>query len=82
MPNCLEIPAWDAAGGVLDPGGLRGFDAVVHLVGEPIASGRWTDERKRKIRDSRVGSTSPLAETLARMDDGPRTLVCASASGY
>lgn len=76
---------WDPEGGVIDAAGLRGVDAVVHLAGEPIGGGRWTPERKRRILDSRVKGTRLLAETLAGMRDGPRTLVCMSginAYGY
>jgi uncharacterized protein (TIGR01777 family) len=74
--------AWDPAGGSIDAARLEGVDAVVHLAGESIASGRWTAEKKRRIRDSRVGGTRLLASALARLDAKPRTLVCASAIGY
>src|ERR1700757_2856528 len=40
-------------------GRFEGFDAVVHLAGEPIF-GRWTAEKKRRIRDSRVLGTHNL----------------------
>jgi hypothetical protein len=73
---------WDPAAGTLDPGPLEGLDAAVHLAGENIAAGRWTPEQKRRIRESRVGSTALLAETLARLAAPPRVLVCASAVGY
>ncbi len=73
--------AWDP-GALLPPEKLQGYDAVVHLAGENIASGRWTDARKQAIRDSRVNGTRMLAESLAKTASGPRTLVCASAIGY
>jgi hypothetical protein len=65
----------------VDTEGLRGADAVVHLVGEPLA-GRWTAHQREAIRESRVHGTRLLATALARMEDGPRTLLCASATGY
>ncbi len=71
---------WDPAPGELDAGALEGIDAVVHLSGEPIA-GRWTPERRRAIRESRVASTRLVAEALARCSRRPRVLVCASAIG-
>src|ERR1044072_4713034 len=43
---------------------LESIEAVVHLAGESIASGRWTDNKKREIRESRVRGTSLLSETL------------------
>ncbi|TWT82783.1 Epimerase family protein [Planctomycetes bacterium CA13] len=60
---------------------LSEVDAVVHLAGEPIASRRWNDEVKKRIRDSRVIRTRQLCESLARLDKKPRVLVCASATG-
>ncbi len=74
--------AWNPASGELDAAKLAGHDAAVHLAGEPIAAGRWTDAKKQRIRDSRVLSTRLLAETLARLEPRPRVLVCASAIGY
>lgn len=73
---------WDPATYALtSPDQLSAFDAVVHLGGEGIA-GRWTTEKKRRIRDSRVQSTQALAQTVARLKDKPSVLVVASAIGY
>ncbi len=74
--------AWDPARGVLDPSEVEGFDAVVHLAGENIADRRWSEEQKRRIRDSRVVGTTLLSTTLASLDSPPSVLVCASAGGY
>src|SRR3954471_20864551 len=60
---------------------LEGADAVVHLLGEPIAQ-RWTEEARREIRDSRVSATRRLVEGLASVADRPGVLVPQSASGY
>jgi uncharacterized protein (TIGR01777 family) len=73
---------WDPGNGTVDTGGLEGMDAVVHLAGENIASGRWTAERKRRIRESRVKGTGLLADSLARLKQPPKVFVCASAIGY
>lgn len=61
---------------------LEGFDAVFHLAGESIASGRWNEEKKRKIRESRVKGTRLLSDALANLARPPRTLISASAIGY
>ena len=61
---------------------VSGFDVVVHLAGESIASGRWTDEKKRKIRESRVMGTTLLSQSLARSTKPPAVFISASAIGY
>ena len=58
------------------------LEAVVHLAGEPIASGRWTSEKKARILTSRVEGTHNLCQALAQSDSPPRILVCASAVGF
>lgn len=73
---------WDPDKGQLDGRLLEGFDAVVHLAGDNIAQGRWTEAKKQRIRDSRVKSTELLASTLAKLDRPPRVLVSASAIGF
>lgn len=65
-----------------DLGVLHQVDSIVHLAGESVAEGRWTEERKKKILNSRVESTQELVHALARTDGRrPKTLVCASAIG-
>jgi uncharacterized protein (TIGR01777 family) len=61
---------------------IEGFDAVVNLAGEGIAEGRWTDDKKRRIRESRVKGTKLLGDALANLTVPPKTFVCASAIGY
>ena len=73
---------WDPDTGGIDADRLAGVDAAVHLAGENIANKRWTTTQKARIRDSRVNGTRLLAETLARLEPRPGTLVCASAVGY
>jgi hypothetical protein len=73
---------WDPKRGVFDAAAAEGAEAVVHLAGENVASGRWTAERKREIYESRVAGTRLLAAGLARLSRRPRVLVCASAIGF
>lgn len=65
----------------IDTSILRGHEAVIHLAGENIV-GRWTEEKKKEIRNSRVNGTRLLAESLIKLDLPPKVLVCASAIGY
>ncbi len=72
---------WDTQRGFDPPDALSGFDAVVHLAGEGVADGRWTDERKAKIRNSRVDGTKAVVAALHAAQPRPRVLVSASAIG-
>jgi uncharacterized protein (TIGR01777 family) len=76
-----EIP-WDPTKDEIDAAVLEGVDAVVHLSGESVAGGRWTDARKARIRDSRIESTRTLARALASLKRKPKVLLSASAIGY
>lgn len=80
-PGAAEVQ-WDPETGIRETGSLEGIDAVVHLAGENIASGRWTAERKARIRDSRLKGTRTLCEALARLAHPPKVLVSASAISY
>jgi uncharacterized protein len=77
-----DVIQWDPERGIVDTERLDGADALVHLAGVNIADGRWTPERKRVIRESRVKGTRLLCEALARLPRPPKTLICASAIGY
>jgi len=79
--NDSEIE-WDPNQGRINGQQLEGFDVVVHLAGESIASGRWTEEKKRKIRESRVQGTELLSSALARLSQPPPTFISASAIGF
>ncbi len=73
---------WSPQTGITDLGALEGLDAVAHLAGESIATGRWTRQKKAAIRESRVQGTQALCEALTKLQQPPKVLVCASAIGY
>lgn len=75
-------PRWSPQRKLVPLGSLEGFDGVVHLAGESIASGRWTEARKKRIRESREQGTRLLSESLARLERKPKVLVSASAVGF
>lgn len=58
---------------------LAGCDAVVHLAGEPLAGHRWTPERKREIRRSRIEGTAQVVKALAAAER-PKVLVSSSGA--
>lgn len=68
---------WDGV-----PAIISEVDAVVNLAGEPVADGRWTEERKEAIRASRVQGTRAIVEAMRRAPKRPAVLVNASATGY
>jgi len=72
---------WNPATGELGAAAV-GADAVVNLGGAPIAEGRWSAERKKVLRSSRVDTTRALVNALARMAARPRVLVSSSAVGF
>jgi len=73
---------WDPMNGQLDPGELAGVDAAIHLSGAGVGSRRWTKAYQRTLLDSRVKSTTLLAETLAKLSPQPKVLLSGSAVGY
>ncbi|MGB7209167.1 MAG: TIGR01777 family oxidoreductase, partial [Pyrinomonadaceae bacterium] len=61
---------------------LEGLDAVIHLAGENVSGLRWTDEKKKAIRDSRVFGTRTMIEAFARLEKKPKVFITGSAIGF
>lgn len=74
--------SWHPERGEIDAASLEGADAAIHLAGENVAEGRWTDEKKRRIRESRAKGTRLLSEALAGLKRKPQMLLSASATGF
>jgi uncharacterized protein (TIGR01777 family) len=81
-PRAPDEARWDPSAGTVDSGALRGADAVVHLAGVGIGDRRWNDEHRRAVLASRVDGTTTIARAIAEVEDGPRTLLSASAIGF
>ncbi|MEV7444731.1 TIGR01777 family oxidoreductase [Streptomyces sp. NPDC091204] len=81
-PTGGDESRWDPARGYVDPAGLAGCGAVVHLAGAGIGDHRWTAAYKKEIRDSRVLGTAAIARAVAALDEPPAVLVSGSAVGY
>ncbi|MEM0951525.1 MAG: TIGR01777 family oxidoreductase [Cyanobacteria bacterium P01_H01_bin.74] len=73
---------WDYRKNHIEAEKLEGLDAVVHLAGENIASGLWSDAKKKAIYNSRIQGTAFLSKTLAELETPPKAMICASAIGY
>lgn len=69
---------WDPEKGELDGSKLVGFDAVIHLAGENVASGLWTSKKKQAIMDSRVKSTDLLVKTIESLKEKPKVFISSS----
>ena len=73
---------WHPNKGEINAAALEGFDAVINLAGESIAEGRWSEEKKKRIRESRIQGTKLLSETIATLSRPPKVFLCASATGF
>lgn len=80
--NEIKYVSWDARTKGGWTGSLEGAGAVVNLAGENIAGGRWTEDLKKRIEESRIFSTRALVEGIREAKLKPGTLVNASAVGY
>ncbi|MFN0205075.1 MAG: TIGR01777 family oxidoreductase [Planctomycetota bacterium] len=72
---------WDPKAGKIESTKLEGFDAIIHLAGENIASRRWSTKQKEEIRRSRVEGTRFLTSEIIKLKNPPRVFVSASAIG-
>ena len=77
-----RILAWDPMAGPPAESALDSIEAVVNLAGDSIAKGRWTEAKKKKIRESRTIATRNLVAGIASGQTRPRVLVSGSAIGY
>ena len=82
LPAGARAVGWDAE--TADGWGAEaeGALAVVNLAGEGIASGPWTEEKKRSIRRSRLDATAAVVEAFERASAPPAVLLQGSAVGY
>ncbi|MFZ1699654.1 MAG: TIGR01777 family oxidoreductase [Pyrinomonadaceae bacterium] len=73
---------WTVEEGFTDPEKLEGLDAVVHLAGESVSGLRWTEDKKKAIRDSRVLGTRNVVDAISKLKDRPKVFVSSSAIGF
>jgi uncharacterized protein (TIGR01777 family) len=75
---------WDAEKGFSEENEkkIQGFDAVINLVGDNVASERWDAEKKKRIRNSRVLGTRNIIEALKKNSAKPKVFISASAIGF
>jgi uncharacterized protein (TIGR01777 family) len=75
---------WDAEKGFAESeqAKLEDFDAVVHLAGDNVSDGSWTEEKKRRLKESRVVGTKTLVDAFKKTKNPPKIFVSASAIGF
>lgn len=82
LPSSVAVVEWDAKSAKILGQTLNATDAVVNVMGEPIADSRWTETRKQLLLSSRIDTTRTLVEALRLTPQKPRTLINASGIGF
>jgi uncharacterized protein (TIGR01777 family) len=82
LPTGVKVERWD--GRTADGWGhlADGAAAIINLAGESLAGGRWTDERKRKIVESRTNAGAAVVEAVRAASVKPAVVIQASGVGY
>jgi hypothetical protein len=73
---------WDVHKGEIEEHCIDGVDIIIHLAGAGIADGRWTEERKKEIIDSRTKSIQLIYSLLKTKKHQVKSIISASAIGY
>lgn len=83
-PKSADEINWDSEKGFSDAekAKLEGFDAVIHLAGDNVASENWSQEKKRRIKESRTVGTRILVDALNSLNNKPKVFISASAVGF
>ncbi len=82
QPQYEDEVFWDPNLFQIDAEGIEGVDSIIHLAGENIGNGRWSENKKEKILSSRIKGTRLIAETISKMKKPPKVFLSASAIGY
>jgi uncharacterized protein len=78
----LSYASWDVEKMEIDKSAIAQADHIIHLAGASVAEKRWSDRRKKEIRDSRVESGNLLVKSLKEINNKVKTVISASAIGY
>lgn len=84
QPKKAEQIQWDMEAGFneSDFSRLEDLDAIIHLAGENVSGLRWTDDKKKAIRESRVKGTHNIVNTLSKLENKPKVFISGSATGF
>jgi len=78
----VRVVEWDGAGAAGWSEMADGALAIINLAGENIGAGRWTEQRKKRILDSRLNAGRAITEAIRGAKIKPRVLIQASGVGY
>jgi uncharacterized protein (TIGR01777 family) len=82
LPPGARAVAWDAATSAGWGHLANGAEAIINLAGESIGPSRWSDERKRRIRESRLRAGAAVVQAVRTAENKPGVVIQASAVGY
>jgi uncharacterized protein (TIGR01777 family) len=78
----VNVFLWNVEDQTIDTKCFQGVTSIIHLAGENVAAGKWTEKRKQQILDSRVNATRLLYQGLSATNHHVNTIISASAVGY
>jgi len=78
----VNVFLWDVNRQEIDVKCLIGVDSIIHLAGENVSEGKWTEKRKKEIIDSRVLSAQLMMKTLSETKHQVKDFISAAAVGY
>ncbi len=78
----VKVYQWDLQKHLIDRTAITTADCVVHLAGASLADKRWTTNRKRELKSSRVNTSDLLFKYLRECEHKVKVFVGSSAIGY
>jgi uncharacterized protein (TIGR01777 family) len=82
LPKSARAELWDGQSASGWGHLVEGSQAIINLAGENLAEGRWTEERKRRIRQSRLKAGQAINEAIEAAQQKPAVVIQSSAVGY
>jgi len=78
----IAFAGWDVSKRYIDVNAVQRADYIIHLAGANVADGRWTDDRKQEIVNSRTQSSALLVKALQENSNKVKAVISASATGW
>ena len=78
----VKVYEWNVEKGYIEEGALDNLAFLIHLAGEGVAEGRWTEDRKKAIISSRIETIELITKKLKERNILPKAFISASGSSY